>query len=389
MKHPCTFVLFLLVAGGVTAQSPSASAAPSGPARDHRLFVGVNVRLPYRDNYTLVADFDNKHAILSLPDATRVSVSRVDSYRFDLLPKLSRVTIMLEDVTTDRTTAHGKSRRESIRRQMALMGEYQDRVNVQMGGMTRMATTGQIGGDGPLETPDEGELDRLNEFEQSMGNLDKLMSGGTAVYDYSYFADAGENSGNKALRVRARISAPVTVTDAYVVGLVRIRTDDHGYNDILFLRDIPRIGPTPLNLEMTRSGLPEKFEVISVDLHLFREGHELATNLSEKQLPLTKEEALQYLAVDRMAQHRGETLPPAPAWELAPDALLAAVNPDAFDYAITAQIDATGRLVTFDAPAITPEHIRSIVSDLAFVPALDQGTEAAGTVSFNLRDFFH
>ena len=89
-----------------------------------------------------------------------------------------------------------------------------------------------------------------------------------------------------------------------------------------------------------------------------------------------------------MAQNRNATLAAEPAWEIAPAALLAADAPEAFDYAVKVSVDDRGRIVEISEDAILPDHIRSIVEDITFMPALVDGQAVASEVSFNLQDFF-
>ena len=51
-------------------------------------------------------------------------------------------------------------------------------------------------------------------------------------------------------------------------------------------------------------------------------------------------------------------------------------------------VDDRGRIVEISEDAILPDHIRSIVEDITFMPALVDGQAVASEVSFNLQDFF-
>jgi hypothetical protein len=89
-----------------------------------------------------------------------------------------------------------------------------------------------------------------------------------------------------------------------------------------------------------------------------------------------------------MGMNRNASMAGFPVWTLAPAALLGAQDPLAFDYPVTVSVDDRGRFVAIDESIVLPDHIRTIVEDMVFVPALVEGQPIASNVSFNLMDYF-
>ncbi len=97
------------------------------------------------------------------------------------------------------------------------------------------------------------------------------------------------------------------------MGLLRIRVPDEAPSDVIFFREIGDIGLEETPLRIRKDGLTAGFELLDINLHIYREGQEIASEHSEKQFALSREEALGYLTLERIPSNRGKTLPAEPA----------------------------------------------------------------------------
>ena len=73
---------------------------------------------------------------------------------------------------------------------------------------------------------------------------------------------------------------------------------------------------------------------------------------------------------------------------MAPSELLASKRPKDFDFPLTLDIDAKGRVTRVDESTIVPGQISQIVGELMFFPAIENRAAIASMAQVNLRDFF-
>ena len=171
-------------------------------------------------------------------------------------------------------------------------------------------------------------------------------------------------------------------------------------------------------------------------VHLYVNGKELATNLSERAVDLTRQQAREFLLLSYLADHAAESMPPEPVWTLVPPALLAAKTGTAFDFPVIVNVDADGSVISIydsetearaflaeihdaahlrskatpgkstqslsatvritaedsgvalDQTGRLPSHVVAAMEEMIFLPALDLGSPTPGTVKVNLADFF-
>lgn len=394
-KPPRFLMLFVwgVVASAayLVAKSPQHTVESRGaPDREYRLFVGVDIKIFHQDDFAVVTDFS--HSIAEVEGATnnaKIDVRNASRVRFEPTTKVGRAPITIGAIKTTRAySARNDPRRQWASRQAQVQAYQTEQQDQQV---SILSTAVQYAGNGIATTDDDGNTFFNPAIAQADNQLAAFKADTAALTDNQFYAQRGqeaEASGQEdALVVEAMMSSPQPISNAYVVGIARVQKDGV-QNDIIFFDDLGELGPEPRKVKVRKDGLPANLEVLEVSLHVFREGQELVSDQSDKQFALTREEALEYLTLAHTSSHRGQTLPAEPVWSLAPPALFAAKNPDQFEYALRVSIDDRGRVVAIDENAIVPDHIRAIVNDLVFIPALSNGLAVASDVSFNLGDFF-
>jgi hypothetical protein len=107
------------------------------------------------------------------------------------------------------------------------------------------------------------------------------------------------------------VSSPEPLDNAYLVVVANFGTEDKVARQVS-ARALKRIDDKPqrivVNQSASLSGLPFK----KFDVALYANGQEVATNLSEKQMALTSDQAYQFFMLTHIASHTGATLPPIP-----------------------------------------------------------------------------
>ena len=387
--RPLPFVLLLLPVL-LSAETPRFTiASRAEPERPYRLFVGIDLRVLHHREFVVVADFEHEQARLADPERTEVAVGQIGAIRFDHTTKIGALALTISDIKTERTYSGGNPRWEWMMAQSGVQGQVQDKLASMERDITR---AGSLPTSGAITTPDGNTVVTTNPMADAINAYTSFATQSSKISDSSYYAEQAREEDAEAafdaMVIEATLSAAAPIANAYAIGIARIRTDEAGFSDVVFFNEIGDLGPAARVVKMRKDGLPPGFEVVDIDLHLYREGQELVSNRRSKQFALTREEALEFLSLDRLARHKGETIPAEPAWSMAPAELFAANDPKDFDVSFTVQVDEKGQIVDVVAPAGTAPGSVSLLEQLPFLPALRDGQPVSGTVAVNLKDFF-
>ena len=179
------------------------------------------------------------------------------------------------------------------------------------------------GGSGGMAV-DAGTVSTANSFRQADAALGSDQN--SAGYAAAQLQEELEKGLVDAVRVTAEISAPVPMSDPYVVIITQYREkDDPGgaARNWVYACQLDRLDEKPVKIRILKGGFPPGFEVLRQQIHVYGGGRELGTNVADKNVPLTRDEAHEYLIIDHLTTHKGATLPPAVAfgvnaWDVQP-----------------------------------------------------------------------
>ena len=355
----------------------------SAPVKDYRLFVGMDLMVLHQGEYAKMDAYSDHGARLAVGDRPVVDVRLNNRTRFERTPRVGRNALQIQGLSTRRdysiidSTAQNWSVQQatvqSTRTQTRLTGDLKTRGNPTARGQRAAQDNTFYNPD----TTDDGSIEEAQNNEISL------------QLDSEFYADDGKQKSETktALIIEAMVSSPVPVSEVYLVGVARVVAQGQ-QKDVVLFSEARELSREPRMVQLRKEELPLNLEVLEVDLHVYRAGHELVSNLSDKQFGLTRDEAHEYVSLDHMGMNRNASMAAFPAWSLPPAALLSAQDPRAFDYPVQVSIDDRGRFVSIDESIVLPDHIRTIVGEMVFVPALVQGQPIASNVSFNLMDYF-
>ena len=373
----------LLACNAVAQPTVRSVESQSAPVKDYRLFVGMDLMIRHDDAFVKMDRYANHLARLAVADRPVVDVRMNNRTRFERTPRVGRHALQIQDLATRRdysiidSTAQNWSVQQatvqSTRTQTRLTGDLKTRGNPTARGQ-------RAAQDNTFYNPD---ITDDGSIEEAQNNEISLQ------LDTEFYADDGKQQSETktALIIEAMVSSPVPISEVYLVGVARVVAQGQ-QKDVVLFSEARELDREPRVVQLRKEELPLNLEVLEVDLHIYRAGHELVSNLSEKQFGLTRDEAHEYVSLDHMGMNRNASMAGFPAWTLAPAALLGAQDPLAFDYPVTVSVDDRGRFVAIDESIVLPDHIRTIVEDMVFVPALVEGQPIASNVSINLMDYF-
>ena len=355
--------------------------------RDHQLFVGVDLVLNHEAKMVNVMKIEDKKALLDTPDREVVALRNAGGLQWKMATKVSATSATIDALKSDRVHSPYKNPvLKQLRDNQAIQAFVQDRIEkkdaevqelIRSGGSSSQDSTAAS-----QEEIDSAIVGALAEI-QSLENLDDVSDRAT-----NSPSPDGVVRPFDAVQLSFTVSSPTSIADAYVVAILRITVDGE-IHDTSFYREIGAVDVRPRKVKFMQAGLPSGFEIQDVRVHLYWQGEEIPSNLSEKHYAVTADEAKTYVQMDHLGRNRGKSMPASPVWSIVPPALLAAPSASGYDLPVTVELDAEGQLVGIrSGNMIVPANIRAIVEQMTFLPALEKGKGVPSTLTVNPAGFF-
>ena len=186
------------------------------------------------------------------------------------------------------------------------------------------------------------------------------------------------------------VSSPEPLENAYIVVVANYASASKP-NEMarqISAREFARIDRNPKRVKMSHAasmnGLPFK----KFDMGLFANGQEVATNLSEKRMALTSDQAYQFFLIDYLTAHKGATLPPAPMLMKPRAEIRRQLEKAETSQTIYANVDKSGNVLAVSADAEgtqrLPVSVESVLQNVRFMPALTSGAPVQGRIKMTL-----
>jgi hypothetical protein len=208
------------------------------------------------------------------------------------------------------------------------------------------------------------------------------------VPTYTGPADEG---GFDAFEVSFRVSSPEPLRD--MLGLMRLDVRDSASPtpvSVLKFFNLRDVGPKPRKVTLLQSGLPRGFAVAGYTIHLYLDGQELPTDLSQNRIEVSREEAHQFLVLRHTSANAHATLSAQLIPELVPDSTRAGLR--ATDPALTVefQIDQNGKVTAASTSVVAADsaldHLNDLLRNIFFLPALQNGRPVASRGTFAISE---
>jgi hypothetical protein len=159
----------------------------------------------------------------------------------------------------------------------------------------------------------------------------------------------------------------------------------------IFAQALDPIGSKPDKVSVREGGFPPGFVVDKLEVHLYQNGLEIATDLSENRAPLTRDEAHDYFVINHVNRHKKDTLPARVALTKMPEDWATHPKDDAFRKTYYVKVDPTGHPVgSFEDEAcetkVADAYYAGVLKDMLFLPALEQGKAVDGVARVKLSE---
>lgn len=381
--------VFVLLQYSLVAEPRSIHSRNSEP-REHHLFVGAELFIQQGEDLVTVERIRGDAARIQSPTPDYISLRKTGGIHWRLITKVSAVKAEIEKFDAApyssqemRDFADQAATQSYLATQQDMATASQSQLQSRSEGLSGAAASN----DPEVRIPAQQEMATI---ESSMAEVSDNISALDSIMESSQLGDFGESDryDPDSLDISFRISSPTPLAECYVFISMRVAREGK-ITDTSFYRHLSNIGPKPRKVRFTHEGFPTGFEIKDTKVYLFSYGEEIATNLSEKHYQLTYDEAKEFLQLSHIGEHRRETIPAQPAWSLAPPSLLSARDHQSFDYPIQVDLDANGKLLNIrENNQIVPETVRDLLTELTFIPALENGTPVPSTLTINPADFY-
>ena len=404
--HPMN-VCFRFTAGRMAAFAALLSVLPAFasdpapaalPAKPYVLFMGADLEVQANRQLHRVRDVEGDNFVVQLKEGPLLVPMNRSVLNMQVTPQLKLsdrtaqvASLSIERAYTPQNDPHRKfaAAQSGSAAQSAVGTTAGQMSNAMMGAQLADQRAGALGG-GMASLSGGSATAQVNAFNAaSLAAGSDQNNAGVAA---GQLQDELDKQLFDAVLVTCEVSAPVPVRDAYLVVVAHYRDKDDPANlkRWIFAKDLERLGPEPLKVRVMQGGFPAGYELVRSTVHLYGRGLEFGTNVSDKSVWLTREEAHQYLVMDHVSAHKGETLPPALALGLDATNIRGTFDDPQAQQVVYVKISREGlpRGVFLDAECIRPggEALERLVAVTRFTPALAKGKAVEGIARLKIAD---
>ena len=427
----------LLLFGFVLNAVAQASAANTPATKDHVLFVGTDLSVKQDGEFYRVVGATKKTLKIEKDRAMAdVRLSGSANIRINKGVKLSSLSANINNVRTESTDrVAARAQLDAMQASMLISAEADDRQDRLQGGiivadqgtsfdprktfnpaasqafidkmrgeareayssgfadLARSTDFAAIHLNGKLTSEpidDEVTLDASN-----LPGLHSLASsgiGGSTNIDYSLNR---VQTGTSEVELTFEVSSPEPLENAYIVVVANYASPTKPGEAArqISAREFEQIDSRPKRVKMIHAASMNGLVFKKFDIALFANGQEVATNLSEKRLALTSDQAFQFFLIDHLSTHRGATLPPTPMLMTPRTEFRRQVAKIETNQAIYANVDKMGNVLSTSTDAAgtqrLPSSVESALQKVRFLPALNNGAPVEGRIKVTLAQLAH
>jgi hypothetical protein len=377
--------------------SPTAwpqQATETSESKDHVLFVGTDLAVNQDGEYhNVVGASKDSLQIARNKKLEVVRISQGADVRINRGVKLSNLSATIGNVKTesvDRMSA--RAHLEALKSSMLLADEASMTGDRLQGGIMIASSVGVDPEAGPGAAISAANIEANKAaanaaYTNALPGIDSLQStSNTQVMQEISRNDSAE------VELTFDVSSPTPIENAYIVVVAHYGAADRpGKNaQQISVKNFDQVGTQPRSVKMSHAtslnGLPfEKF-----DIGLYSNGVEVATNLSAKRVPLTKDEAYQFFLIEYLTKHKGETRSPAPVLMTSRSEFRRELGQAELDEVIYAKVDKSGSTLSLSPDKAgskkLPAPIEVALQDVRFMPALENGKPVDGQLKLKLAD---
>ncbi|MEO6002570.1 MAG: hypothetical protein ABIZ04_15925 [Opitutus sp.] len=440
VRRAAQAAVLLTVVFSIPIARPQTVPETTPPPKDHVLFVGTDLSVKEGGKFYHVVGATKKTLKIEKDGTfTNVGLSGGPNIRINKGVKLSNLSATIGRIKTE-SIDHESARAQlaAMQSSMALMDAASDDVDRKHGLMMVLSAvqsgpapvvpggaSASITGPSVKEMQDAAAasyVNSLSDFTRSTAaattlfneslmpppredevTLDASALPGLNLLGGSGLSDSGVGGSTSVASMRSSVpsasteveltfdvSSPTPLENAYIVVVANYASPSKP-NEVarqISAREFALIDSHPKRVKMSHAASINRLPFKKFDMALFANGQEVATNLSEKRMALTSDQAFQFFLIDYLTAHKGATLPPAPVLMKPRAEIRRAVEKAEKNHTIYANLDKSGNVlvITSDAAGTQPlpASVQSVLQNVRFMPALEKGAPVAGRIKVTL-----
>jgi hypothetical protein len=376
------------------------SVAAASPERHYQLFVGLDLEVPWQEGFQPVRGVYNQQRgveILVDGEKRRVLIDRADSLRMRRELKVGPAPAEIANLRAERVYSPlNDPARKWMSAQITMASQHEVQMQEAQGEVTRRAL--EFVNPGQYASPDSPTGDAFQDLMNRQSDAENFMAraAAPALSDPMGAANRMANEQARdlydAIEVVFDVSAVDIIADAYVVMLANYKVAGRPENyRFIYTQSIGTVDTRPRKVRLWSGGLPMGYELLDTVVHLYSYGMEIPTNLSDKSVTVSEEQALRVLTASHLNTNRGRTLPARPLWQTAPPNFRARLDFRHLPATVRLDIDSDGKVTAVRDEQGEPLPVRGLLRDVLvstrYLPALAEGTPVASTLSIEPARF--
>ncbi len=373
----------------------AAETKPAGPAepKTHALFMGADIFVEYQKTFYRVQDVIGGSFVIKV-EGKEVKVAadfRAIKLKVDRSLKLTGTAVSVAHFKAERayTAVNDPTKQFMNSQSVALAGQdaaaaalaKQDAAQL----MTNLGARGAAGSPRPDERGFGGQDMNQLEVNFSRAASDNLADQGRGTSLIGHMQDDLTAGQFDAMDVSFEVSSDKPIRKPYVVVMVQYAVQDSKPGETLnwiYAAPLEPLGTEIRRFNIRKGGFPPGFILEKSQVHVYDAGQELASNIADKQVPLTRTEAFTYLLLDYVVSHKTATLPAKPIMGKLSTAARAQLTEEQFDRSYYVKVSKDGLpLATYldtNCSLQADETVATAVSNIRFYPALENGKTVEG-----------
>lgn len=349
--------------------------ADTSANKDYIVFVGLNLEVSESGKYLPVIDAENNVVHVDRDHKReKIDLKRAEGIRITRGVKLSTRQAEIADLESEMESRRGKM--EALQANLAVQGELQDQMQRQDSGFARADYNGVRRQDNGASTGSA-----QSSYTAQVPQINQGMSASNVLLDRQIAQIGGVAD---TYNVSFNLSSPTPIESGYVVLVTDfvVPGKDEAVHYRVATRSLGRIDVKPKHITLSQSGFPAGFEVKAHHVGVFSEGQEVVTNLSDKRVPLSRKDAEQFLLMQYVIAHQGETRV-AKAYPMLPQPeLRKRVDPSQLPPVVYVDVDKEGAVLGYFGDKTGKQKLtgqaETAMQVVSFYPALEKGAPVAG-----------
>jgi hypothetical protein len=427
-----------LLVGSIFNSVASAQADVANPPdkKDHVLFVGTDLSVRQNGKFYRVVGANKKSIKIEKDHAlSDVRLAGGADIRINKGVKLSNLTAKIGKIQTesiDRESA--RAQLAAMQASMALMdeaGDNQDRLHGRMVALSAVAINPDAAAGAAISRANLDvmqaaasasyisalpDLARMNSAVSTLltqtimqpkpdedVTLDASALPGLHTIGGNGLSESGSGSSTSIslsqpsapsasteVELTFELSSPEPLENAYIVVVANYASPNKP-NEVarqISAREFAVIDSHPKQVKLTHAASVGGLPFRKFDMGLFANGQEVATNLSEKRLALTSDQAFQFFLIDYLSSHKGATLPPTPMLMKPRAEIRRQLAKIQREQSVYANVDKMGNILAMSSDAAgnqpLPSSVQSALQFVRFMPALNNGAPVEGRIKVTL-----